>query len=699
MNRQPRRRPPFDPAQRVAKCLMGVERLEVRAMPAGLPLAPPPPTTTGPTVEVRSFDGSGNNLAQPEWGSTGEQLLRRSVAAYGDGVSDPSGSDRPSARVVSNLLAANPAGGLVNDRDWTAFVYAWGQFLDHDLGLTGAASPRERLAIAVPTGDPSFDPAGTGTMTISMSRSAYDPATGLGVGNPRQQTNEITAFIDGSQVYGSDATRAAALRAFTGGLMRTSDGGLLPFNTTGLANANDAHRVADDQLFLAGDTRANENPELLSLQTLFVREHNRIAAEAAARNPALSDEQLYQHASRLVIAELQRITYDEFLPALLGAARPGADGIAPYRGYRADVNPGIATEFSTVAFRVGHSMLGEDIDFLDANGVDVRDPMLLRDAFFDPRPLSEVGIDSIVKYLASSRAQEIDTRVVDDVRNFLFGAPGQGGFDLAALNIQRGRDHGISDYNTVRAAYGLPRLTSFSQITADVGVQESLKLAYGSIDRVDPWVGGLAETHQPGSSLGATFTRILVDQFTRLRDGDRFWYQNSLPGDLVRTVQGTTLADVIRRNSSVTNIQPEVFFFRASITGSVFGDGNRDGRRQRLEPGLASVAVSLVDASGTAVATAQTNARGEYAFRRLDIGSYRVVVTPAGGPAVTSGGVSITRGGQVKGVDVGVTPPAQRPTPNPVKAPPAARPSVAMDAAFAGLGGSTLTAPGTARRR
>jgi hypothetical protein len=106
-----------------------------------------------------------------------------------------------------------------------------------------------------------------------------------------------------------------------------------------------------------------------------------------------------------------------------------------------------------------------------------------------------------------------------------------------------------------------------------------------------------------------------------------------------------------------------------------------------------------VDASGTTVATAQTNARGEYAFRRLDIGSYRVVVTPAGGPAVTSRGVSITRGGQVKGVDVGVASPAQRPTPKPLNTPPAARPSVAMDAAFAGLGGATPPAPGTARRR
>ena len=685
MTRQTRHQKLFNPATRAAKCSIGVERLELRSMPAALPLAPPPPTPAGPSIEVRSFDGTGNNVAHSEWGSTAEQLLRRSAAAYADGVSAPSGSNRPSARVVSNLLSESPAGGVINDRDWTAFVYAWGQFLDHDLGLTDTASPRERFSIAVPAGDPSFDPAGTGMMTISMSRSAYDPTTGLGAGNPRQQTNSITAFIDGSQVYGSDATRAAALRTFTGGLMRTSTGGLLPFNTGGLANANDAHRVADSGLFLGGDVRANENPELLALHTLFLREHNRIATEAAARNPALTDEQLYQHARRLVIAELQKITYDEFLPALLGSARPGADGIAAYRGYRADVNPGITTEFSTVGFRVGHSMLGEDIEFLDANGVEVRDPLALRDAFFNPAPLSEVGIDPIVKYLASSRAQEIDTRVIDDVRNFLFGSPGQGGFDLAALNIQRGRDHGIGDYNTVRAAYGLPRLTSFAQITADAGARQALKQAYGSIDRVDPWVGGLAETHLPGSSLGSLFTRILVDQFTRLRDGDRFWYQNSLPADLVKTVQSTTLADVIRRNSSVTNIQPGVFFFKASIAGNVFADGNRDGARQSVEAGLASVAVSLVDASGATVASTRTNAKGDYSFGRLSIGSYRVVVTPAGGPAITSRVVPITRGDVIAKTDVGV--------------PPAAPAPVAMNAAFAGIGGSAVSTSKPARIR
>ncbi|MFM7034858.1 MAG: peroxidase family protein [Planctomycetia bacterium] len=647
-----------------SRLLATPERLEPRALMAvGVagPLLAPLPT--------QSLDGTGNNVAHPEWGSTDEQLLRRSVAAYGDGISSPSGADRPSARVVSNLVAASPEGGITNDRDYTAMAYAWGQFLDHDIGLTDSATPRERLAITVPTGDPWFDPAGTGAMTIPMSRSSWDAATGTSVSNPRQQLNRITAFIDGSQVYGSDATRAAALREFLGGRMKTSAGDLLPFNTAGLANANDAHVVADSQLFLAGDVRANENPELASLQTLFVREHNRIAAAAALRNPGWSDEQLFQHARRMVIAELQQITYNEFLPALLGANTPATAALRAYRGYRDEVNPGIATEFSTAGFRVGHSMLGSDIQFLDDNGRPVRDEMRLKDAFFDPRPVSEVGIDPLLKYLASDRAQEIDTKAVDDVRNFLFGAPGQGGFDLVALNIQRGRDHGLADYNTVRMAYGLPRVTSFAEITPDASVRQALEQAYGSVDTIDLWVGGLAEKHLPGSSVGPTFTKIIVDQFMRLRDGDRYWYQNVLPDAAVRTIQATTLADVIRRNTSVRNLQPDVFLFRTSVGGVVFGDRNGDGVRQSSESGLAAAVVTLVDATGATVARTRTDGRGAFSFDRLNLGSYRVVVTPAGGGAsTTSRPVVITKGGEIRGLDVGlaVAPP---PTPRPPAAP------------------------------
>lgn len=505
--------------------------------------------------ETESLDGIGNNTANPTWGSVNQPLLRFAAADYEDGNNSPAGADRPSPRLISNTFSVSPEEGIANDRDFTAFVYAWGQFLDHDIDLTDTASPKEAFPIVVPTGDAWFDPANTGTMTIPVSRSNYDP----NLSGPRQQTNSITAFIDGSQIYGVDPERAAALREFVGGRLRTSTGDLPPLNTEGFPNANDAHRVDDSQLFLAGDVRANENPELLSLHTLFLREHNRIAAEAAERHPDWTDEELYQFARRKVIAELQKITYDEFLPAILG---PNA--IPPYRGYQPEVNPGIANEFSTAAFRFGHSMLGDDIEFLDNDGNENHEAMPLRDSFFNPTVLHETDIDPILKYLASDNAQEIDPIVVDDVRNFLFGAPGQGGFDLASLNIQRGRDHGLADYNTTRAAYGLERVTSFEQITSDKALQASLASTYGSVDNIDLWIGGLAEDHLPDSSLGQTFTAILVDQFSRLRDGDRFWYQASLSNRIVNDVQNTTLADIIRLNTDLTKLQADVFFFNES---------------------------------------------------------------------------------------------------------------------------------------
>ena len=152
---------------------------------------------------------------------------------------------------------------------------------------------------------------------------------------------------------------------------------------------------------------------------------------------------------------------------------------------------------------------------------------------------------------------------------FWFGPPGAGGLDLAALNIQRGRDHGIADYNSLRAAYGLPKVTSFAQITSDATVQSELKATYGSVNNIDAWVGGLAEDHVKGGSMGALFTRIIADQFARLRDGDRFWYQNSFTGKALDAIGHTTLAAVIARNTGITTLQGDVFFYVAPGTTTV----------------------------------------------------------------------------------------------------------------------------------
>ncbi|QDU09920.1 peroxidase family protein [Gimesia aquarii] len=499
-------------------------------------------TESNTVTEYASIDGTGNNINNPELGSTDTELLRLANADYGDGLSTPAGEDRPSAREISNVIAAADS-SETNDRYLTDIFWLWGQFLDHDITLTEAAhdadgNPLESFPIEVPTGDVFFDPTGTGDAVINLNRSIFEEDEN-GV---RQQINQITAFIDGSVVYGSDEELAAQLRTFEGGLLATSDGDLLPYGENGF--------------FLAGDIRANENVALTAMHTIWVREHNRIATELATENPDLTDEELYQQARQIVAAQLQAITFNEFLPALFGTG-----AVSEYDGYDSTVDPSIANEFSNAAYRFGHSMLSSELLRLDENG-NVADEgnIALLDAFFNPSELEDHGIDSLLRGVSVNLAQELDNEVVDDVRNFLFGPPGAGGFDLASLNIQRGRDHGLSDYNSTRVALGLEAVENFSDISSDPEVAAKLEALYGTVDNIDLWVGGLAEDHLPGSSMGETFTAIIIDQFERLRDGDRFWYENVFSGDALKEINGTTLADVIERNSDISGLQENVFF-------------------------------------------------------------------------------------------------------------------------------------------
>lgn len=526
-----------------------------------------PPREPAP-LEVRSIDGSGNNLQDLTMGSVGVQLLRMAPAVYADGASTLAGEDRPSPRAISNAVCAQSE-SVPNAIGASDYLWQWGQFVDHDLDLTEGTDPPEPAGIEVPAGDAWFDPFSTGEEVIDLNRSIHDPATGLSVNLPRQQLNEITAWIDASNVYGSDEERAAALRTLDGtGRLAMGEGRMPPFNTAGLPNAGGD----SDSLYLCGDVRANEQVGLLALHALFVREHDRLAEQIRDREPGLTGDEVYERARRMVGAQMQVITYREYLPLLLGR-----DALAPYRGYRAGVDASIRNEFSTAAYRYGHSALNTTLLRLDAEGEEIAEGHLaLRDAFFRPdRLTTEGGLDPVLRGLAAQSAQNVDALVIDDVRNFLFGPPGAGGFDLASLNIQRGREHGLPSYNDLRRALGLRAKRSFGEISSDPNIVAGLASVHDDVEQVDAWLGGLAEDHVPGALVGELIHAVLKEQFEALRDGDRHWYELTLSRSEIDEVERTRLSDIIRRNTDIgSELADDVF----RVTGGGRGGGGGGGQ-------------------------------------------------------------------------------------------------------------------------
>ena len=513
--------------------------------------------------EVRTITGGSNNLLHAEMGAVEGKIIRITSNGYADLVAEPAGLNRPNPRRISNYLFEQK--GLIDDpRGLSDYAWVFGQFIDHDIVLI-EDEPTELMPIPVPAFDAHFDPMGVGDVMIPMKRSAYDLRTGTGPENPRQNNNTISAWIDASNVYGSDAYRASWLRTFQDGKLKTSYGGYLPYNTVDgtLEGAVDidAPKMAMEnpfatKWFIAGDIRANENTLLASLHTLFVREHNRICELLLLADPSLSDEVIYQKARRKVGALIQAIVYQEWLPNL------GID-MPAYGGYSHTVNANITNVFSAAAFRYGHTTINSDIIRMANSGELIAEGNTnLRTAFFNPLSLvAEGGIAPLMKGMATQVQQDFDCKMVDDLRNFLFGQPGAGGLDLAAINIQRGRDRGLPDYNTIRVDFGMDRIASFSELTNDPEVNQIFADLYKDVNDIDPWVGMLAEDHMPNALFGPTAMRIVEAQFMNLRDGDRFYYENdaAFSAEEIAEIKSTTLADIIRRNMDIV-IQDKVFW-------------------------------------------------------------------------------------------------------------------------------------------
>src|SRR5262245_46110758 len=511
---------------------------------------PRPPSSPPNEVEFRTIDGSNNNLADPAMNQTQTDFVRVGPANFADGISEMRSGPNP--REISNIVVAQEETGedgphLMDDNGiaLSGMMYAWGQFIDHDLDLQKGGTTD--ISIPVPAGDELL-PEGS---TIPLTRLAIDPATGVDEDHPATAINTITGWLDGSQIYGSNAETAANLRTADGHL-KTSEGDNLPIDP-------------QSGRFMAGDVRAQENPDLTALQVLFVREHNYQVDQLQKEHPNWTGDQLYEMAKAITTAEMVNITYNEWLPHLLGK-----DAIERYHGYDPNVDARITEEFAGAAFRFGHSIVSDEISAISNLGAFTSEQTLAESFFEDTATFNATGADGLLRHLAGDLSNPLDTRLVDGLRNFLVDPPD--GMDLAAINIQRGHDLGLGTLNQTGEALGLAPYTSFDQISSDPETAAALEQAYGSVDAIDLWAGGLAEDHVAGGVIGSTFARIIGDQFTELRDGDQYYFENqNFDTQTLNEIKGTTLSDLMLRNTDTTAMQDDAFVATERHSGTLGG--------------------------------------------------------------------------------------------------------------------------------
>lgn len=427
--------------------------------------------------------------------------------SYFDGHSStfPTGIFLKSAREISNILSHQNT-DVFNRHGLNEFFVFFGQFVDHNLVATPLSN--DTLDIPVPLGDPYAKP---GVLHFRRSVRAFVDADASSM--RERPINVLSSPLDLSAVYGVSSERNAALRVLGSGKLKVSPGNMLPYNNDKFVNAP----AVTDKFYLAGDHRANEHPVLTCLHTLFMREHNRWCDIIQSAYPSFSSEKVYQTARQINTAQFQKIVYEEFFPSIVGRHLP------PYRGHKSS-NPTVSDIFSSAAFRVGHTMVGNGISRIDRSGV--RTKTLLTEMFFQPGDMVSEDLEDIVRGAVRTSAQEVDLLVHNALRNFLFEkTEGEEGFDLVAMNLQRGRDHALPTYNDIRERFGLRRAEKFSDINSDATVAAKLEKAYEDVVNVEAWPGMVAEEHAAGSGMGETMIRVWSEEFRRLRDGDQFYYR------------------------------------------------------------------------------------------------------------------------------------------------------------------------------
>ncbi|XP_038663574.1 eosinophil peroxidase-like [Scyliorhinus canicula] len=556
--------------------------------------------------KYRNITGICNNRQKPWLGASNTPFARWIDAEYEDGFSMPRGWNEskeyngfplPPVRKVTTEILHTRNENISLDSMYAHILVEWGQWIDHDIDMTPQSASSSSFndssdcslschnrgpcfPIKIPDDDPR---AGKGKMCMPFFRSA--PTCGISTETlqPRQQMNSITSFVDASMIYGSTDSLARKLRNLTNDLgylainQEYSDDGLayLPFMRKKLQNPCALTRnqsltanTSDIPCFLAGDSRANEHLGLQVLHIIFLREHNRLASRLHQLNPHWGGETLYQEARKILGAYQQIINWKDYIPKVLG---PDAtmQHMPHYKGYNETIDPQISNVFATAAFRFGHVTIHPIVYRLDENYREnpAYPNLILHKSFFSPwRIIEEGGADPLIRgiILNPAKLQTQTQMMPDELTEKLFQPKASIALDLASLNLQRGRDHGLPSYNAWRQFCGLEEARNISelmQIFNNTDLVAKLMSVYKTPENIDVWIGAIAEPFLPGARVGELLACLLGKQFQVVRDGDRFWWENEgvFTDQQKETLGKATLSRIICDNTRIQKIPVDVF--------------------------------------------------------------------------------------------------------------------------------------------
>uniref|UniRef100_A0A8C8D794 NAD(P)H oxidase (H2O2-forming) n=1 Tax=Oncorhynchus tshawytscha TaxID=74940 RepID=A0A8C8D794_ONCTS len=505
--------------------------------------------------EVQRYDGWYNNLAYHSRGAVGSPLVRLLPARYSDGVLQPLQEPQlPNPRRVSDVTARGPS-GLPSAHNQTVLSVFFGYHVVFEIqDSRPPGCPPEFMHIPVPKGDPVFDPNRTGRVLLPFQRGPWEKHSSQSPNNPRTQVNLVTAWLDGSSIYGPSSSWSDALRSFSGGLLASGEQWDMPKRRGG---SNLMWSAADpstgqhgpEGLYELGNGWGNENVFTMAEGIVWFRYHNYIASQLREKHPSWSDEDLFQSARKAVVATFQNIAFYEWLPGFLGKRQC----------YQKFVDPGISPEFQAAAIRFASTMAPPGV--------------FMRYCGLNPNLKSGQDIDRLIMGMTSQIAEREDNVIVEDLRDYMYGPLRFSRSDLVALTVQRGRDFGLPSYNQVREGLGLVPVERWGDINPQLNTTNPQVLSelitqylyHGDISKLELFPGGLLESVD---GPGQVFSSIILDQFNRIRNGDRFWFENTQNGlftaEELQAIRNTTFHDVITAvtGAEAEDIQRRVFFWK-----------------------------------------------------------------------------------------------------------------------------------------